>query len=197
MQQYAVITKRCPSVESCYTSDRSKWNCKIDQKSKIWKSFRTQWTHKGWPYDRCWANDSLSLIRIQPISHTKQTTCRLEKANVAPYTSLDLGNLSRTIDRYLSQVFHVRYEEHIVLRKMLQKVDKVLNNRQHGFRKGLSCETRRAFWKQLTTIIVYMQLSSISIRLLIGHHTPCLWKNYLFLPHQVSLKDQSSAQCYF
>jgi len=32
--------------------------------------------------------------------------------------------------------------EHIVLRNLLEKIDTTLNNRQHGFRKGLSCETQ-------------------------------------------------------
>lgn len=32
--------------------------------------------------------------------------------------------------------------EHLVLRNLLEKIDKHLNNRQHGFRKGLSCETQ-------------------------------------------------------
>ena len=32
--------------------------------------------------------------------------------------------------------------EHIVLRNLLAKVDKHLHNRQHGFRRGLSCETQ-------------------------------------------------------
>jgi len=32
--------------------------------------------------------------------------------------------------------------EHLVLRFLLEKVDKPLHNHQHGFRKGLSCETQ-------------------------------------------------------
>ena len=32
--------------------------------------------------------------------------------------------------------------EHIVLRNLLEKIDSWLHNRQHGFRKGLSCETQ-------------------------------------------------------
>jgi len=32
--------------------------------------------------------------------------------------------------------------EHLVLRFLLEKVDKLLHNPQHGFRKGLSCETQ-------------------------------------------------------
>jgi len=32
--------------------------------------------------------------------------------------------------------------EHLVLRNLLEKIDAKLNSRQHGFRKGLSCETQ-------------------------------------------------------
>ena len=32
--------------------------------------------------------------------------------------------------------------EHIILRNLLEKVDKALHHRQHGFRSGLSCETQ-------------------------------------------------------
>jgi len=32
--------------------------------------------------------------------------------------------------------------EHLVLRNLLEKIDAKLNNRQHGYRKGLSCLTQ-------------------------------------------------------
>jgi len=32
--------------------------------------------------------------------------------------------------------------EHIVLHYLNEKLDKILHNQQHGFRKGMSCETQ-------------------------------------------------------
>ena len=68
-----------------------------------------------------------------------------EEWKIANVTPIHKSGTTETVSNYrpisLTSI-PCKILEHIVLRNLLAKVDKILHNRQHGFRQGLSCETQ-------------------------------------------------------
>jgi len=81
------------------------------------------------------------LSRIFQVSlQTGQLLLDWKRANVSP---LHKSGTTVSVNNYRPIVLtNIPCEilEHIVLRNLLEKTDTKLNNRQHGFRRGLSCE---------------------------------------------------------
>ena len=77
-----------------------------------------------------------------------------------------------------------KWLEHILLGDVLEKIDRLLHNRQHGFRRGLSCETKlcaathnilAATDKDQNVHAAVLDFTTAFDRVLI----PFLWKSFL------------------